>query len=141
MVATLEPSTEGNRRLRLERKKAGLSLARLAEISGVSRTYLLKLEKDEASNPSLEILRRIADALDITIADLLGTPSMQFDFDESAIPRSLQAFADQAGLGAKEIRMLASIRWRKGDEPQTAERWRFVLDSLKASRQLDEDAD
>lgn len=140
-MATLEPSTEGNRRLRQERRRAGLSLAQLAETSGVSRTYLLKLEKDETSNPSLEVLRRIADALDITVADLLGTPPMQFELDETSLAPSLRAFVDEAKLGPKEIRMLASIRWRKGDEPQTPERWRFILDSLTVSRKLDEDAD
>jgi len=108
-------------------------------MSGVSRTYLLKLEKDETSNPSLEVLRRLADALDITVADLLGAPTMQFHPDDVPLPAALRAFADEARLGPKEIRMLASIRWRKGDEPQTPERWRFILDSLTASTKLDED--
>lgn len=139
-MPTFEPTDRGNRRLREERQKAGLSLARLAEMSGVSRTYLLKLETDEASNPSLEVLRRLADALDITVADLLGTPRMEFDLGDVEIPQSLRAFADETELAPKELRMLASIRWRKGEEPRTSERWRFILDSLRASRQLDEDA-
>lgn len=139
-MPTFEPTDQGNRRLREERQRAGLSLARLAEISGVSRTYLLKLETDEASNPSLEVLRRLADALDITVADLLGTPRMEFDLGDVELPQSLRAFADETGLAPKELRMLASIRWRKGEEPKTSDRWRFILDSLRASRQLDEDA-
>jgi transcriptional regulator with XRE-family HTH domain len=139
LVPTFEPTDRGNRRLREERQKAGLSLARLAEVSGISRTYLLKLEKDEASNPSLEVLRRLADALDITVADLLETPPMQFDLDDVDLPQSLRAYADETRLAPKELRMLASIRWRKGEEPKTSERWRFILDSLRASRQLDED--
>jgi transcriptional regulator with XRE-family HTH domain len=138
-VPTFEPTNHGNRRLREERHRAGLSLARLAEMSGVSRTYLLKLEKDEASNPSLEVLRRLADALEITVADLLGTPPMQFQLDDAVLPQSLRAFADETQLPPKELQMLASIRWRKSEEPKTSERWRFILDSLKASRQLDED--
>lgn len=139
-MGTLEPANEGQKRLREERRNAGLSLAQLAQISGISRTYLLKLEKDETSNPSLEVLHRIADALDITVADLLGTPRMRFQLEEGSIPQSLRAFADEAQLRPKEIKMLASIRWRKGDEPQTPERWRFILDSLKASKQFDEEA-
>jgi XRE family transcriptional regulator of biofilm formation len=139
LVPTFEPTSQGNRRLREERRNAGLSLARLAEMSGISRTYLLKLEKDEASNPSLEVLRRLADALDITVADLLGTPPMQFELDDAALPQSLRAFADETQLAPKELQMLASIRWRKGQEPKSSERWRFILDSLRASRQLDDD--
>ena len=33
--------------------------------------------------------------------------------------------------------MLASIRWRKGDEPRSEERWRYVHDSLRVSKALD----
>lgn len=140
-MASLGASPGGGARLRKERKRAGLSLAQLAEISGISRTYLLKLETDETSNPSLDVLRKVADALDITVADLLGTPPMQFELDQTSMPPSLRAFADEVALAPKELQMLASIRWRKGDEPRTTDRWRFVLDSLRASRQLDEDTE
>jgi hypothetical protein len=53
------------------------------------------------------------------------------------IPPTLRAYADEVSLPAQELRMLASIRWRKGEEPKTPERWRFVRDSLRASRTLD----
>ena len=128
-------------RLRLERTRVGLSHARLAELTGLSKTYLVRLETDPASNPSLEVLHRIADALDITVADLIGAPRVQFEPDGASLAPSLRAFADQAKLSQRELRTLASIRWRKGEEPRTGERWRFILDSLRASRQLDEHND
>ena len=130
----------GGARLRAWRTKAGLSLAKLAELSGLSKTYLLRLENDESSNPSLEVLRRIADALDITVADIVGGPITTQDVTKTVAPPSLQAFADEVGLPPREFQMLASIRWRKGEEPQTSERWRFVLNSLNASKHLDDDA-
>lgn len=45
----------------------------------------------------------------------------------------------QAGLTKREVDMLASIRWRKGEEPRTRGRWRYILDSLRVSRTFDED--
>jgi transcriptional regulator with XRE-family HTH domain len=133
-----EDATPIGPRLRAERTRVGLSHARLAQLTGLSKTYLVRLETDPASNPSLEVLHRIAEALDITIADLLASPRVQFDPDDAPVHPSLRAFADQAKLSQREFRTLASIRWRKGEEPQTEERWRFILNSLRASRQLDE---
>jgi len=123
-------------RIRSERHRAGLSAARLAHETGLSKTYLLRLENDAEANPSLDVLRRIAEALDLTIADLVGVAPTRFVGDRD-YPPSLLRFADEQGLAQGELEMLASIRWRKGEVPSTPERWRFVLDSLRASRELD----
>ena len=124
-------------RIRSERKKAKLSLAQLATATELSKTYLIRLETDPSSNPSLGVLHQIAEALDITVADLLDRPKLQFDETAAEVQPSLRAFADQASLSKADVRTLASIRWRKGDEPQTVERWRYVYDSLLLSRHLD----
>jgi transcriptional regulator with XRE-family HTH domain len=124
-------------RLRAERRRAGLSLARLAQETEMSKTYLLRLESDPATNPSLDVLRRIAEALDVTVADLIGAPATQFVGDDVEVPTSLRVFADQAKLSKGEFDLLASIRWRRGETPQTPERWQYILTSLRASRQLD----
>jgi transcriptional regulator with XRE-family HTH domain len=125
-------------RIRDERTKAGMSLATLAQMTGLSKTYLVRLETDETSNPSLDVLHRIAEALDITVADLLGRSRLVYDADsDEGIPPSLRAFADEEGLSEAETRTLQSIRWRHGDEPKTPERWRFVYESLNASREID----
>jgi transcriptional regulator with XRE-family HTH domain len=127
-------------RLRREREKAGLSLAQLADASGISKPYLVRLENDP-SNPSLELLSRLAEALDVTVADLLGGPRYQVDETELRVPPLLRAFADEAGLSTPEVRTLASIRFRKGDEPRSTERWAYIYNSLRLSRALDPDAD
>src|SRR5438552_11995953 len=93
-------------RVRAERTRAGLSHARLAQLTGLSKTYLVRLETDPTSNPSLEVLHRIADALDITVADLIAAPRMQFEPDDAAIAPSLRAFADQAKLSQRQLRTL-----------------------------------
>lgn len=126
-------------RIRMERNRSGLSLARLAEMTGISKTYLVRLEGDEKANPSLETLHRIATALDVTVADLLGRPRMTFETDDAIVSPSLRAFADETQITAAELKMLASIRWRRGDEPRTPDRWRFIYNSLKGSKHIDED--
>ena len=135
----MEGSVGAGHRIRQARSRARLSLAQLADVTGVSKSYLVRLETDPTSNPSLEVLRRIADALDLTVADLLGSPKIEFATEDSEVSPSLRAFADEAGLTKRELDTLASIRWRKGEEPRTRERWRYILDSLRASRTLDED--
>lgn len=127
-------------RIRRERDKAGLSLAQLAETTGLSKAYLVKVENGR-TNPSLGVLAQIADGLDVTIADLVGGPTVRFDLDDAEIPSSLRAFADEAQLTATEMRTLASIRWRRGDEPRTPERWRYIFDSLRLSRSMDTEDD
>jgi len=128
-------------RLKEARQRAGLSLARLSEASGISKTYLVRLEGDADANPSVEILRRIGAVVGLTVADLLGQPSLTFNEDETELPASLRQFAREAQLTSAELRLLASIRWRQGEEPRTSSRWRYILDSLRASRALDSDAE
>jgi transcriptional regulator with XRE-family HTH domain len=104
----------------------------------MSKTYLLRLETDADANPSLDVLRKIADALDVTVADLLGAPATRFVADEADVPPSLRIFADEQNLSPRDFEQLASIRWRKGEVPTSSERWRFILQSLQASRQFDD---
>lgn len=52
------------------RKEKGLTLAELSNLSGISVGYLCHLEKGSRKNPSLEIMQRIAKALDKTIAEI-----------------------------------------------------------------------
>lgn len=124
-------------RIRTERERLGLSLSNLAEVSGLSKAYLVRLETDPDSNPSLQVLVRIAEALDVTAADLVGRPRVTLA-EELEIPTPLREFADDEGLSQSEVRTLASIRWRRGEAPQTQARWRYIYDSLRASRHLDE---
>lgn len=124
-------------RLRRLREEEELSLAQLADITGLSKTYLQKLETERDANPSLEVLHRIADALDLTVADLVGAPPLRGVPDSSDVPATLKAFAEEAGLPRHEVEMLASIRWRQTEQPRTPERWRYIYESLKVSKALD----
>ena len=127
---------ELGRRVREERNKAGLSLAQLADLSGLTKAYLVRLE-NQTANPSMDVVSRIADALELTIADLVGGPVIRYVGDDADVSPLLRAFADQAGLKSGDVSMLASIRWREGEQPRTLERWQYVYRSLKMSREID----
>lgn len=127
---------ELGRRVRFEREKAGLSLAQLAETSGLTKAYLVRLE-NQTGNPSVEVVAQIAEALDLTAADLLGGPVIRYVADEDDVPPSLRAFAEEADLSSSDLKMLASIRWRDKQPPQTTERWRYVYRSLLMSSEID----
>lgn len=64
------------RRVRDLRKRRGWSLEQLAAASGVSRSMLSQIERNEA-NPTLAVTYRIAQAFGMTLGDLLETPGAQ----------------------------------------------------------------
>jgi XRE family transcriptional regulator, aerobic/anaerobic benzoate catabolism transcriptional regulator len=61
------------RLLRLARAKRGMTRRQLAQTSGASERYLAQIEGGQG-NPSVIILKSIADALDLPIIDLLPGP-------------------------------------------------------------------
>ena len=69
-------------RIRRRRGERGLTLARVAELTGLNIGYLSQVENDKAS-PSLETLAAIAGALDVPIAWFL--------LDTSSPPRVVRA--------------------------------------------------
>jgi len=57
-------------KLRKVRQRVGLSQERLAELAGLHRTYVSSVERGQR-NISLENVERLADALGITMAELM----------------------------------------------------------------------
>src|SRR5262245_37799124 len=58
-------------RVRLGRARRGMSRKSLSQASGVSERYLAELERG-AGNASLLVLRQVADALGVAVAQLVG---------------------------------------------------------------------
>ena len=128
--------------IRTQRERAGLSLAQLSKATGISKAHLVRLETKPEANPSLELLRRIAEALEVTIADLIGGPKLTYSSaTDEEVPASLKAFADDARLDDDEVRTLASIRFRGSERPRTIKRWQYIYESLNLSQGLDRDDD
>ncbi len=59
-------------RIRALRKERGMKVEELAVAAGVSPGHLYKLEGGKFKNPGLELLERIADALDAEVPDLFS---------------------------------------------------------------------
>lgn len=117
------------KKIRDERKRASLTLDQLADAADVSKTYLWELEQDETGQkrPSADVLLRIANALSLTIADLMGLPSVRVQNENFNLPNSLIEFRDlQKKLGNilsdKDLRDLSSMKFR-GGQPRTANDW------------------
>src|SRR3954467_3076650 len=109
------------RKLKEARDAAGLTLEELAQRAEVSKTYLWELEKDEAGEkkPSADILLRIANALSVTLADLLGLPTVRVKEQKAVLSKSLSEFRERmADLGTPlseaDVQELASMSFRGG---------------------------
>jgi len=123
-------------RLRKFREDRDWTQATLAEEAGVSKPYLSELESGAGRRPSGQILLKLADALGVTVADLLGrkiVPEQNPD-----IPPSLREFAERRELPESDVRMLAGIRFR-GEAPRTEQRWEHIYNAIRTSLALDED--
>lgn len=59
-------------RLKALREAKGLTKYRLAKLSTVSQTYIYRIERGEIQNPRRDTLQKLADALSITVAELIG---------------------------------------------------------------------
>ena len=53
------------------REKHGLSQDRLAKLADVANNTIIKIEQGENINPTLDTLRKIAKALDVSVDELI----------------------------------------------------------------------
>jgi len=58
--------------IKIFRNQKGLSQDKLAKLADVTLTTLVKLESGANDNPTIKTLKKIADALEISIDDLIG---------------------------------------------------------------------
>lgn len=107
--------------LRVQRQLADLSLRQLAQLTHVSNAYLSQIERG-LHQPSLRVLRSIADALDLSSDTLLtqaGLRNAAAHADRSAERTSTEeAILSDPDLSAEEretlVRVYRGLRGRKG---------------------------
>lgn len=138
MPTAAEPPAGDDLAVRLKRlrKEVGLTQAEVARKARVSPAYLSELEGGHGRRPSGEVLFGLAETLGVTIAELLGR-DLGPPPGQMPIPESLVEFALERALGAADVAMLASIRYR-GEPPRTARRWAMIYDAIVASRTFDD---
>ena len=130
---------EIGRRIRAARLAKGLMLGELADLVGISKGYMSQLETGTpGANPTLEVLKRIADELDVTIADLLGAPKTQarLEMPEDLPAGLLELVAEyrKAGkpLDRSVVVWLANAKYRSSG-PKKKEDYRLLLHVLRGS--------
>lgn len=100
----------------------------------MSKSYLSTLESG-LGNPTLDVLTRIAAALDMTLGDLVGGPKrrarMAVDLPDEQLPEALLDLVKErraAGrpLESQTVRWLAGAKFR-GKRPATKEQFMLLL--------------
>jgi transcriptional regulator with XRE-family HTH domain len=61
---------DGNK-LKVMRIEKGISLSKLSELTGISKSYLSLIERNIQKNPSIDILGKLAKTLEIEVEDLV----------------------------------------------------------------------
>ena len=118
------------RKLRTEK---GLSPGQLAKLSGVSRPYLWQLESGGKTNPSFEVLEKLAHCLGVTVSDFSeAEPGEVGSSDE--LPSGLSLFYEQRGacLGVRkrDLDVMKNINFRDR-QPEAPEDWELLFLFLK----------
>lgn len=151
----LDPFRLG-RRTRELRELRGVTLSAAADLAGVAKSYLSKLEKGEVENPGVRTLTSIARALETDLGSLLEydpesarsvkarTPEWRkadqlerYDALRATAPSSFLEYLREADAGGRPVpadmaQQLLSIRVR-GQQPATVDDWRFLHDALNRS--------
>ncbi|WP_017755130.1 helix-turn-helix domain-containing protein [Calidifontibacillus oryziterrae] len=85
------------KKIRDLRIKRGLSLSELAKLSGVSKSYLSFIERGKQTNPSIEVVEKIAAALQTDMQSILNvalpkkqTKGAPIDLDTDVIQLAIE---------------------------------------------------
>ncbi|GAA3756979.1 transcriptional regulator with XRE-family HTH domain [Spinactinospora alkalitolerans] len=111
--------------VRAARTRRGLSLDRLCERAGISKGALVSVENG-AGNPSLSTLVRLADALALSVSDLLDPPGTE----GIRVVRADSTEPLWTGPAGGEVRLLLTT---PGPAPVELWRWRMLPGELHRS--------
>lgn len=125
-------------RIKSLRLQKGCTLPQLAEKAEVAIGLLSQLEKanDAEANPNLQTLRKIAKALDVTVADLLGRAvAMSRAGVPARLDPELTKFLEQFRKSGEQldegvVQALYVLQEREG-APKREEDWLFLYRTIK----------
>lgn len=86
------------------RKSKKISLRKLSDMTGISRAYLYDLESNRRFNPTLFILQKIAEVLEVDIKDLFYSLNELDNLKEEMYRR-----IDKYGINSKEVLEISQI--------------------------------
>src|SRR5580658_7250184 len=115
--------------IRFLRHGKGWSLTELAEKSGVSKAYISDLENGAAGKPNIQYIFNIAEALDVTLDDLLKDATAKEQRarrrSHGDLPPGLAELQQELALSPEplsedDVEMLAQVNFR-GNRPRDKE--------------------
>lgn len=83
-------------RIKSLREKKGYSITKLADLAGVSKSYLSYIERNMQNNPSLQVMAKIAAPLDSNIEYLLGEEHLPKIHEEEMLDKEWQLIIKNA---------------------------------------------
>jgi transcriptional regulator with XRE-family HTH domain len=118
------------------REMRGYTLPELAKRATVSKAFLWEIESGNSKRPGAEILFKIAEALQVTIAHLMGKePAVNSKaLIEPEINQGLWDFISERKrqghpLDPEEVKSLSFVQLR-GGRPTTKEQWSLIYGML-----------
>ncbi|MDQ8735940.1 helix-turn-helix domain-containing protein [Paenibacillus sp. LHD-38] len=112
-------------RIKSLREKKGYSITKLADLAGVSKSYLSYIERNMQNNPSLQVMAKIAAPLDSNIEYLLGEehlPKLNHDEMLDEEWRSIIKNAVDEGMSKGDFQTLKDLirsnMWKE-NRPET----------------------
>ena len=122
--------------IRKYREMRGYTLPDLAQKAGVSKAFVWEIENGNSKRPGAETLFKIAEALDVTIAHLMGKEPAGGgqNLIEPEINEGLWDFINErkrqgAPLDPEEVKSLSFVQLR-GGRPRTKEQWALIYGML-----------
>lgn len=110
-------------RLKTFRQGKGLTKYRLAKLSGISETYLYRLELGEIKNPRRDTLQKLAQGLNITLAQLIGETSPWETWE--LVEQSLKAYVPVYGEIGETMAPIDYIVTTRTETPPTLRAYRI----------------
>ena len=119
------------KRLYLARRQQKLSMSAIADMTGISASFISRIEKDNA-NPTTDVLSRLAQALGVNLGDLMKAKN------EVTLPVSLMIFISEYRDKYGELN---EYDWQEllvnicigGRHPKTTEDWLLIFLHIKRS--------
>ncbi|OBZ12306.1 MULTISPECIES: helix-turn-helix domain-containing protein [Bacillales] len=99
-------------RIKSLREKKGYSITKLADLAGVSKSYLSYIERNMQNNPSLQVMAKIAAPLDSNIEYLLGEEHLPKIHDDEVLDeewRSIIKNAVDEGMSKGDFQALKDL--------------------------------
>lgn len=90
--------------IRIYRRRKGISINHLAETSGVSKSYLSKIERGVHVNPSVQFLKKISSTLEVELKELFDAETILYkkNHEDDAWRNELLS-AVKAGMRKEEL--------------------------------------